>query len=406
MTFFQSVILLIAGLGRTPEVALSTSAFFCFPTILLAVIYTPRWMSFSVMVYSIVLMGLNIVRFDSGSSHAIADTAARSIFIKGSVTGIANMIMIWALATITMRSLHVALGMQKKETLANIEKNDMITGLVDTVKESYRDLTEAIKSTDQSVLGISGNIQTEVSTIEELAATIDQIKDNTETIGKTIDMQNESVDELSGSINDLSGLIDSLQLLGRSLQEEFSSIAKTASTGNESSSSLDEVNRKTIDNANNMQTIVQIIDDFFERINLLSLNASIEAARAGDMGRGFAVVADEIGKLADNSSGELKKIRELLETNRKDVELSNSIIRSIIGFINAINSSLGIVQQKAMDTLAVIDRQKDLQGAMLQRTEKVHENSQFIGRLSSEQRVAIQEIAQSIDDTNRLAQEN
>lgn len=71
-------------------------------------------------------------------------------------------------------------------------------------------------------------------------------------------------------------------------------------SGRGSSGSLDDINKKILTNSNDIRSITGIIDDFFERINLLSLNASIEAARAGEHGRGFAVVADEIGKLAED----------------------------------------------------------------------------------------------------------
>ena len=57
--------------------------------------------------------------------------------------------------------------------------------------------------------------------------------------------------------------------------------------------------------------IMEMLSDLFDKIQLLALNASIEAARAGDQGRGFAVVADEINKLSDRSVVSLKEILKL-----------------------------------------------------------------------------------------------
>ena len=61
-----------------------------------------------------------------------------------------------------------------------------------------------------------------------------------------------------------------------------------------------------------MGSIIEAIEDFSGLTNLLSLNASIEAARAGDAGKGFAVVADEIRVLSDNTNKELNNIKEII----------------------------------------------------------------------------------------------
>ncbi|HPB83461.1 MAG TPA: hypothetical protein PK200_15585, partial [Spirochaetota bacterium] len=112
------------------------------------------------------------------------------------------------------------------------------------------------------------------------------------------------------------------------------------------------------------------------------------------------------GKLADNSSSELKKIKELVDTNRGDVEQASIIISNIISFINSLSVSMAGAREKVTGTMAVISQQKELQGAMLDGTNTVLENSDFIKNSSSEQSIAIQEIAKSIENTNMLIQEN
>lgn len=203
----------------------------------------------------------------------------------------------------------------------------------------------------------------------------------------------------------MSETINALQVFGKDLQEEFGSINAMSRSGRDSSGSLDDINKKILANSNDIRSITGIIDDFFERINLLSLNASIEAARAGEHGRGFAVVADEIGKLADSSSTELKKISDLIDTNRRDVESANVIIEAILEFIETLGRRLQEIQDKAAGTLNIIDSQKSLQSDMLVKTDTVRDKSEIIKNATAEQSIAIQEVVKSIENTNLIVQQ-
>jgi methyl-accepting chemotaxis protein len=405
LVILQSAIVIIAGSLRSPELSLVTVVFFIFPTILLATVFSLGWIHFSVAVLFIAGIILNLLRFDISTVSATPEIISDMV-TRGSIIAVFVFLLIYSIAYVTMRSLKLSLEISREETQKSNEKNEYIMELINTIRKSYNELTGAMGVTDQAIANIFMNIQTEAATIEELVASIEEISSSTSSVEQATKYQNDSVNELSSSINSLSELIDSLQLFGKDLQHEFIAIAKMSSEGRSSSGELNEVNKKTLENSGNIQTIAEIIDEFFDKINLLSLNAAIEAARAGEHGRGFAVVADEIGKLADNSSSELKKIQGLLDSNRNDVEFSNSIIEKIIRFIESLNNSLNTVNGKAINTMGVISKQIELQGDMIIRNKNVHEKSEFIKDASAEQSIAIQEIAKSIENTNSLVQEN
>jgi methyl-accepting chemotaxis protein len=95
----------------------------------------------------------------------------------------------------------------------------------------------------------------------------------------------------------------------------------------------------TNESAKTISEFTQAITDIATQTNLLSLNASIEAARAGDAGRGFAVVADEIRQLADQSSNSADKIKGIVEKLLADSASSVSVLEKL-------NESFGIQEEQ------------------------------------------------------------
>lgn len=101
------------------------------------------------------------------------------------------------------------------------------------------------------------------------------------------------------------------------------------------------------DNTEKISGIITIISEISEQINLLALNASIEAARAGDAGRGFKVVATEVSKLADNTQ---KNVKEIEKNVKKAVHLS----RTGSDTIHQTYRSFEEIQTNVSDTVNII----------------------------------------------------
>jgi methyl-accepting chemotaxis protein len=118
---------------------------------------------------------------------------------------------------------------------------------------------------------------------------------------------------------------------------------------------------------NTIQQTVRLISEIAEQTNLLALNAAIEAARAGEMGRGFAVVADEVRKLAERTRVATQELGKIIATlsERGDAMVSqtNALgdqVQSIGGRVAGFASQFDAVAASAQQTIAALNRAKDL----------------------------------------------
>lgn len=340
----------------------------------------------------------------------IAKPAASGVMIQiASSTFIDSMItltLLYILGTVTAKFLNSVIITIKKESEKNKENYSQIKSLITTIKDASFELQNSIESNYNVITIYSDNAQSQAASMEELSATVEEISAETDSVTKATDYQKTSIEDLSLSIRALSNSIDSIENYENNMRETLVSFLKNAQKGSQASELLDSINKKILKNSTDITLVITIIEEFFDKINLLSLNAAIEAARAGEHGRGFAVVAEEIGKLADHSTQELNRISTLIETNKKDASEGNSVINQILHFIEETMTFLNILQQNAVTTVNALNEQKQLKSDMDNKTRTVIEKTDIISISMKEQQSAVEGIASAIEDTGKTVQQN
>jgi methyl-accepting chemotaxis protein len=138
--------------------------------------------------------------------------------------------------------------------------------------------------------------------------------------------------------------------------------------------------------------ILEIINELAEQTNILAINATIEAAGAGDAGRRFAVVADEIRKLADRVGGSTKEIRVLIEEIRAAV---NTTVMATEGGSKAVDFGA----RQFVEVTAALKRITELLGTTTQAAREIELSTKQQSTAVEQVNVAVSQVAKASKET-------
>ncbi len=212
-----------------------------------------------------------------------------------------------------------------------IEKPNVSKGIASLISNLFFELLSELKSL---LAGTSGTGQTMIFSARQLAKSAETVKQSVEQVAMAIEEiaegNNMVVKNVEGTYTQLKTIeiqMDNVAAVGQRLKDHAIDSQSAVKEGRvaltEYDSSLKEMVianqdakesvQQLADYSKEIVSIVNAITNIAEQTTLLALNASIEAARAGDAGRGFSVVANEVGKLAENSNKSADEIRKLLQ---------------------------------------------------------------------------------------------
>ena len=285
-------------------------------------------------------------------------------------------------------------------------RRDEIGKLAQALAILQSHLNELINSISSNAETLAASSQQLTATSEQSAITSNEISTTITEIASGAGNQAQQTQEGSVSVDELGGLIDNN--IGRVADLEKSTndvdalvndgltmmnkLAEITDTSSKQTEQVEQSILKTKEGTNRISEASALIASIAQQTNLLSLNAAIEAARAGDAGRGFAVVADEIGKLAEQSAATTKSIDLIINDLKEDADKTVAAMKQS----RIINQEQNEIVQQTEDKYRQISEAMRLADAAVKAIEDA-------SHLMQEKKDQVSDIIQSLSS---VAQEN
>ncbi len=270
----------------------------------------------------------------------------------------------------------------------NQRQSDLAANAEETASAST-EISSNVQNINKEIERLDNEVQEESSAIEELRRTVEHLKNNVESQSSAITQSTASIEEMMASLQSVAQTIENKQAASQSLSKTIEEGSKTVE---ESSRAIEEI----VQQAGRITEISEVITNVAGQTNLLSMNAAIEAAHAGESGKGFAVVADEIRKLAEASQNNSKQIsttiKEILEslesaskashTNLDTFDLIRRETQETVDAFNEINSNTQELSQGSQQILEAITDLNHIASEVKSGSDEMLESVDVVGRVT------------------------
>ena len=237
-----------------------------------------------------------------------------------------------------------------------VEQADKIKSIAHVSNENSEKVNLQIAEMSQVISEISGGAGSQVMQVNDTSALVENIM----TASGQISNQANSINGAStNGVNKSKHGVDTIEKVGSSIQDILLFFDK-------STQSIDNLSRYSSE----ITGILSIIQSIASQTNLLSLNAAIEAAQAGDAGKGFSVIANEIRKLAEQSQNSVKDIEKLVANVQKSAGETSKFISEMNGVVKESEASVKEAQTSFNDILKSYNGTLDMSNDIVSSTQK------------------------------------
>jgi len=297
--------------------------------------------------------------------------------------------------------------LDKIKNLVIVIKNEAAK-LSDIGSDLSSNMTETAAAVNQitaNIQSIKGRVINQSASVTQTNATMEQVTVNIDKLNGNVEAQSQNVTQASAAIEqmvaNIAAVTDTLIKNGTNVKtlREASEVGRSGLQG--VAADIQEIARES----EGLLEINSVMENIASQTNLLSMNAAIEAAHAGDAGKGFAVVADEIRKLAESSSEQSKTIGTVLKKIKESIDNISKSTATVITRFEAIDTNVKTVSEQEENIRNAMEEQGEGSKQVLNGIVQVTDITRNVRSGSNEMLEGAQEVIKESQNLEKVTQE-
>jgi methyl-accepting chemotaxis protein len=355
-------------------------------------------------------LGAKLVK-DNAAQAAAALESAQAQFRRSMTLGIGfsllgvltGSLLGWAL----LRGIRGPL-LAFKAVLATMAKGDLTKRAQVDRRDEFGDLGQDLDRMADDLrallLEVRGSVDAVASGAIQLSASAEQMATSSAAIAGTSDRLRAGSEQMAAAVTELAASVAEVNQSAQSTLESLEQALEVAGQGLAAGAGTRKAMGEIAATADQIAQAMGVIGEIANQTNLLSLNAAIEAAKAGEHGKGFSVVAEEVRKLAERSGASARQVASLLDAARTAVAAGTGAVETTADHLGGIRTGLegfsGQTRRVASATVEQARTSTEVARQVEDRSEDARTVAQAVGQMSATN----QEVARTAHELNRLAE--